>query len=502
VRGAETCDDGGNDPDDGCTATCVLVPGWVCPQPGWPCVPDCGDAQRVGGELCDDGNTAAGDGCSEQCQPEPGWLCPDEVAGPCMPECGDGRIVGPETCDDGAAEPGDGCSSGCVVEPYSACSGEPSECQCVVYVDARAVPGHRDGATWGRALQDPRDGLDASAVGCEVWVAQGHYVIDAAAGPLRVPAGVGLCGGFAGGEGSRTERDIHAHPTVLDGLEPLTNERVERVIELQRVDDVRLDGLVLTNGAARHDGGGARVDECQALTISGCRFVNNHAGRYGGGLWTRASQVAIRLSSFERNQAEEGGGASFDEGSEISVGRTSFVGNTASVRGGGVRLYRGTALSGRDLLLAANSAEQRWGGGILSWDRTRLILVGVTVADNRASRGAGGIRAYNAELTRLANCVVWGNEPGAFEDVGVPVEATYCDLQEPVLPGEGNLSQDPGFVAPGDYHLGDGSPCIDVGSDADASLADLEQRLRVDVPGVGTPGVEVDLGAYEYQLPD
>ena len=499
LRGSEECDDGANEPDDGCTATCALVPGWVCPEPGAACLPDCGDGLLTGSEQCDDGDQLPGDGCSAGCVPEPGWTCPEGVAGACAPICGDGRRVGPEGCDDGGVEPADGCSPGCMVEPFYACDGEPSECVCVVYVDGRPVPGHRDGATWQRALAGPREGLAAAAAGCDVWLAQGHYPVQPALGPLQVPAGVALCGSFEGHETRRGYRHWRSHPSVLDGLDPATNERVDRVVVLEGVEGVRLEGLVITNGSARLDGGGLWIGRSTEVVVYGCSFVGNFAARFGGGLYADGSELRVQLSSFEDNLAQEGGGVSLDGGTSAVIARTRLVGNTATVRGGGLRLFNRSSLQGVDLLIAHNQAEQRYGGGLLSWDATRLVLVGSTLAGNSAGMGAGALRTYNAELARLANCVVWDNLPDAFDDVGVNVEATFCDLQAPGLPGEGNLSADPLFAAPDDFELAAGSPCIDVGSDAAASLADLEQRPRVDVPGVGTPGVAVDLGAFEHQ---
>ncbi|HMA96830.1 MAG TPA: DUF4215 domain-containing protein [Polyangiaceae bacterium] len=106
---------------DGCSADCKAVEeGYVCPQPGKPCIPSqvCGDKKISGTENCDDGNAVAGDGCSNACRVESGWTCPFLGARCVASQCGDGLRIGAETCDDGQTPPagGDGCSSTCTIE--------------------------------------------------------------------------------------------------------------------------------------------------------------------------------------------------------------------------------------------------------------------------------------------------------------------------------------------------------------------------------------------------
>jgi cysteine-rich repeat protein len=80
----EACDDGNDNPGDGCFA-CEREAG-------------CGDAIVDADEDCDDGNAVDGDGCTAACELE---LCGDLV-----------RNEG-EACDDGNTVDGDGCSADC-----------------------------------------------------------------------------------------------------------------------------------------------------------------------------------------------------------------------------------------------------------------------------------------------------------------------------------------------------------------------------------------------------
>jgi cysteine-rich repeat protein len=134
VRGAEGCDDGDLDPDDGCNASCAVESGYTCAGEPSTCEIDCptgcetcGDGVVDALEGCDDGARRSSDGCNVACQVEPGWTC-EGAPSSCAPVCGDGAVLGEETCDDGAAEAGDGCDAACRVEPGYACVGAPSGC--------------------------------------------------------------------------------------------------------------------------------------------------------------------------------------------------------------------------------------------------------------------------------------------------------------------------------------------------------------------------------------
>ena len=144
LAATEVCDDGNTQSGDGCSADCAtLEAGWVCAEPGIPCVlkEACGNGLIEAGESCDDHNTTAGDGCDAQCKLEPGWTCRSAGIRCTATACGDGTIAGFEECDDGNTTAGDGCSDTCTVEEGHACNvpGQP----CVPVVCGNGV---REGA--------------------------------------------------------------------------------------------------------------------------------------------------------------------------------------------------------------------------------------------------------------------------------------------------------------------------------------------------------------------
>lgn len=121
----ETCDDGNGMGGDGCSATCLIEPGWICPTAGEPCVLAiyCGDGIVQAPETCDDGNSIPGDGCSGTCQTEPNFICKDPSVPTTPPHqvcdstivCGDGNVTGNEACDTGETSGTMGCSADCMM---------------------------------------------------------------------------------------------------------------------------------------------------------------------------------------------------------------------------------------------------------------------------------------------------------------------------------------------------------------------------------------------------
>lgn len=128
LNDTEGCDDGNARPGDGCTGTCRIESGYVCPKPGKACQTNlfCGDGLAGPSEACEDGNTEDGDGCAGDCSAvEPGFACP-ELGKPCVPTtadpvCGNGAVEAGENCDDGNTKDDDGCSSSCIRDDGYVC---------------------------------------------------------------------------------------------------------------------------------------------------------------------------------------------------------------------------------------------------------------------------------------------------------------------------------------------------------------------------------------------
>ncbi len=161
---AETCDDGNQDPNDGCNSACQLEgPPFYCDEEGVACE-KCGDGIKNPNEGCDDGNLATGDGCSDSCDIEGSWSCPLPNL-PCN-LCGDGILQGTEQCDDAKH-----CANGneCDTDDDCATSNGDRECRprandgCT---DCKVDPGYTCEQVAVTSGPDPEYETVCSSLGC------------------------------------------------------------------------------------------------------------------------------------------------------------------------------------------------------------------------------------------------------------------------------------------------------------------------------------------------
>lgn len=433
---------------------------------------------------------------------------------------------------DTAADAGD--SAG----PHEPCppgfTGDACE-RCLLHVDGSRGNDAWSGHAWAKALATVTEALSrAAGEGCEIWVAAGIYV--PTTGPTAVQRtfqleeGVDLYGGFAGTETARDERDVAAHPTILEGYGsfPIGSEPfVFHVVTGS--DDAVLDGFTIRYGRALEP------------------FAD------GGGMYNVGVSPTVRNCTFTENAAQYTGAAMFnDEGAAPLVVDTTFIDNNATYAGavgnmGGsapvfvnVRFIRNLSFEGAGLRNAASSATivnglflgnqaLYAGGAIANLGDASVTLVNTTMVGNLclSDRMAGGIYNWNGRVT-VTNSVLWNNP----QDVYGYGNATACPSSELCNAGTGSssasfslleggcaaspgsscgpgiLDADPGFV---DVEADDlrptlGSPVLDAGSNdaLPTDAADLDgdgdvaEPLPLDLGGAARiQGVAVDLGAYE-----
>jgi cysteine-rich repeat protein len=428
----EVCDEGAansdNEPDT-CRTSCRL--------------PWCGDGVMDADEECDEGGANSDiipSACRRDCR---------------LAYCGDGVLETTEECDDQNVDAGDGCSADCEVEERYQCSSSPSECicadfrsgptcgQCRVYVDVAADPAAADGTSWPTAFSDVKQGLQAAyeaGAPCEVWVAQGRYVIfeTSASDALRLRSGIGLYGGFDTTETTREQRDWQANPTLLDGTLGLMGVSTNHVVTAMSTEDATLDGFVVTRGVAL----GGSLDSMGAgllamdsrLEVANCVFVQNVAETSGGGLMLYASQVTLRNSILSTNIAgRTGANASTGAGltayeSDLWVADSYFVGNLTAdgLGGGGAYLVSSTA-DFRNVVFAGNGVDggltlwrENVGGAIKLESESTVTLRHATLVDNHAWQG-GAIAVDRTSSVALTSSLLFGNVASSGTDPAVRV---------------------------------------------------------------------------------
>jgi hypothetical protein len=252
-----------------------------------------------------------------------------------------------------------------------------------------------------------------------------------------------------------------------------------------------IDNTVVSNNTSSYSGGGI-VASYASPTIQNSSITNNAAEDYGGGLvvWG-PSQPMLVTTTIAHNTARWGGGLEVGDDVALHVSNGRIEGNRAQ-QAAGMRIAYAT-LTMTNTFVVDNSAIAGGPGGIQFWYASGR-LVNVTVADNEASNGLGGIAFGTGDPARqldILNGILFFNDGDDLSCSGGPCNVIYSDVSESMA-GPGNISADPQFVnrAAGDYHLGAGSPAIDAGTSDGAPSVDFEGDPR--------PIGEVDMGADEF----
>jgi hypothetical protein len=191
---------------------------------------------------------------------------------------------------------------------------------------------------------------------------------------------------------------------------------------------------------------------------------------------------------------------------------TGVVGPTPEAPGGGISVESGTTPELIQNLVINNTAD--WGGGIYLSGFSGAVLVNNTVAGNTSTQDLGsalyinqasaGIQIYNNLLigdgTQDALYCVSGTATLITNDTFSGKDESINGTCESLEGTSGNISADPMFenIGAGNYHLLDGSPAIDSGTNSAPDLPDTDffGNPRI-VAGYIGDGAIVDMGIEE-----
>ncbi len=337
--------------------------------------------------------------------------------------------------------------------PGSYSQGEPNHSPLHLHVRQGAGSGG-DGSTWGNAFRTILHALTVCSVSDEIWVAGGEYEES-----LLLESGVKLLGGFGGTESAADQRDWVSNPTVLNC------ERLgRRVVTIQSLEGVSLDGFAITGGTAQR-GGGIFICDVLSVSIRNCTLHDNSASQGGGiysGDWSRecASTPVIAACTIFDNSAESGGGFYCQNGHQ-TIRSSRIIQNLAHGNGGGIYCAESSSADVSNSFLEGNVAYNE-GGAIFCGQFSSVIVNNLTFVDNWDRRGGAVVDFYSG--LNLKNSIFSGG--GIFSYAGSQPELSYNCYEFLSGEEEGSLGGDPLFVDPdnGNYRLQLSSPCIDAGN--------------------------------------
>jgi len=226
--------------------------------------------------------------------------------------------------------------------------------------------------------------------------------------------------------------------------------------------------------------------------VSDCSISGNSESICGGGVYCYQGGSVFNCMISSNSSANGGGVYCYSSG---SISACIISSNNANLCGGGVYCDQGGSMT-NCLISGMNSAA--YGGGV--YFSSGGALYNCTIADNNAAQIGGGIVCSNGGT--VVNTIIYNNQAllggNNWKSYAANVAFSYC-CTTPTnnLPG-GNqcIPDNPMFVnsVGNNYHLNDGSPCIDAGFNMvwmNPPATDLEGNERI-YDGI------VDIGCYEF----
>lgn len=300
--------------------------------------------------------------------------------------------------------------------------------------------------------------LNLTSPGDSVIVSPGDYPEN-----LTMPNGVVLVG------------DQGAAVTAVDGrfLAP--------VIACEGASGFTVQDLTLHRGYnATYPGGAGVAMNLSQGTFLGCIFVENRAGRDGGGISIVDSNATIRNCTFKDNSApgQLDGGGVFCWRSTMLIEDCLLLENVAS-EGAGIAIANSSTATVRRCVIANNEATSpgHAGGGIIS-NTCMVIIENNTIVDNVTANAAASVALDQSSGSFERNIVANATGVG-IECSGGGVTIRCNDIwnsqnvdYQGCATSPADFSADPQFcnLAELDFRLHESSPCAAAHSPAGCGL--------------------------------
>ncbi len=258
-------------------------------------------------------------------------------------------------------------------------------------------------------------------------------------------------------------------------------------------------GIRFQNTSATNDS--SKIVYCEIEHGSAYGGTGNTDGAGGGIAIIGFNKVLVSHCDIHDNHADQvqyspGGGGIVIRQSDAVITRNRIYNNTTSTAGGGIFVYDGSNPTISYNLIYNNYSE--WdGGGIECYHECSPEIFNNTIVYNDAGEAGGGINFFTNCSPNLTNNIILGNTAlygdqaflytnnvapnfyynniqGGFDGIGLNYGVTFEGDYE------NNIDENPLFVSVpnNDFHLMEGSPCIDAGDpsfpfDPDETISDI-----------------------------
>jgi hypothetical protein len=338
--------------------------------------------------------------------------------------------------------------------------------------------------------------VDAASAGETVQVAPGTYYEH-----IIMKSGVVIHGAGAGDDPS-----IHS---IIDG------SGTDIVITAVNVDSAaKLEGFKITNGLGSNAGG--MYNENSSPAVTDCIFSGNSVDGYGGGMRNTYSSPMVTNCMFSNNTATASGGGMRNDNSSPTVTSCTFSEDSVNGYGGGMSNYKSSPIVSNCRFFSnsaggfgggmgnyeaspkvdncdfSGNSTGKYGGGMGNNWYANPIVTNCTFWGNTATNNGGGMSIDGRCTPTVVNCILWGDSLNEiYNNDSTPI-ITYSDIQGGYgVTEDQNIDKDPRFVNAGgsNFHLKNGSPCIDAGTSEGITLPDTDfdgdPRIIGTAPDIG-----------------
>ena len=257
----------------------------------------------------------------------------------------------------------------------------------------------------------------------------------------------------AGADKSGGALEIKANTLISNcAFEECTSKEYGGAVWVKGVETAIINSVFTKNGA---EYGGAVFGELNTsdVEIAGCRFINNTAARYGGGVGFEGKGDMLD-SILDNNRAGLGGGAVYIWGCEHLI-KDSTIKNSVAAEGGAI-VSVVSNLTIKNSYLINNSASS-FGGALFS-NYCNVTIANSLLRDNRAYYDGGAVYLHKGDnlIYRnlfMSNSANYGG--GALHCLAGKVTRGWNDLKGGLkeLNGFVNASYMNSFIDLGNYTL-------------------------------------------------